>query len=162
MPASITFDSSSNYTLSGEGSIDGSASFTKQGTGTVQVSTLNTYTGGNYLKGGTVTVNQLANQYNAYGNLGATTTSASLFTMENGATLKTSGAVETNSPMKMVGDEGGVINNSGDFRMEAALSGTQLTKKGAGCLFIHGTSTVSRLIVTQGSVAETVRPATTV
>ena len=162
MPASVTFDCSSNYTLSGEGSIDGSASFTKNGTGTVQVSTLNTYTGGNYLKGGTVTVNQLANQYNAYGNLGATTTSASLFTMENGATLKTSGAVETNSPMKMVGDEGGVINNSGDFRMEAALSGTQLTKKGAGCLFIHGNSTLSRLIVTAGSVAETVRPATTV
>ena len=162
MPASVTFDNSSNYTLSGEGSIDGNASFTKQGTGTVQVSTLNTYTGGTYLKGGITRVTQLANQYNAYGNLGATTTNANLFTMENGATLQTTVAVETNSPIKMVGTEGGVINNSADFRMEAALSGTVLTKKGAGCLFIHGNSSLSRLIITQGAIAETVRPATTV
>ena len=162
MPASVTFNNSATYTLGGEGSIDGSAKFTKEGSGTVVVSNINTYTGGTYLKGGTTRVTQLANQYNEYGSLGARTTNANLFTMENGATLQTTSAVETNSPMKMVGDEGGVINNSAEFRMEAALSGTQLTKKGSGCLFIHGNSTLSRLIVTAGSVAETVRPATTV
>ena len=162
MPTSVTFNTSSAYTLSGDGSIDGSAKFIKEGTGSVQVNTINTYTGGNYLKGGTTRVSLLANQYNEYGNLGAITKSANLFTMENGATLMTSGAVETASPMKMVGTEGGVINNSGDFRMEAALSGTQLTKKGSGCLFIHGGSSLSRLIVTTGSLAETSAAASTV
>ena len=162
MPKTVTFNNSQAYTLSGEGSIDGSAKFIKEGSGAVTVSTINTYKGGTYLKGGTVRVTQLANQYNEYGNLGAKTTSASLFTMENGATLQTTAAVETNSPIKMIGDEGGVIDNAADFRMEAALSGTVLTKKGSGALFVHGGSTLSRLIVTAGSLAETTQPAATV
>ncbi len=162
-PASFTVDNTSAYTFSGVGAIEGSAQFIKQGTGIVTMSGTNTYTGGNYLKGGTVKVTQLANQYNAAGNLGAITTNANLFTMENGATLQTTAAVEQGSPMKMVGTEGGAINNSADFRMSAALSGSQLTKKGAGCLFTTVSGSLSRLVITAGSVAaQAGNPATTV
>ena len=162
-PASITVDNTAAYTFTGTGAIEGSAKFIKQGTGVVTMGGANTYTGGNYLKGGIVKVSQLANQYNAVGNLGAVTTSPSLFTMENEAVLQTTAAVEQGSPMKMVGTDGGVINNNADFRMAAALSGTVLTKKGTGCLFTTVGGSLSRLVVTAGSVAaQAGNPATTV
>ena len=162
MPSSITFRNTSAYTLNGTGSIDGEASYTKEGTGMVTMGTNNSYTGGNYLKGGTTRVSLLANQYSEVGNLGAITTNPNKFTMENAAVLMSTAAVEMGSPMKMVGEEGGVINNSADFRMDAALSGTTLTKKGAGCLYVLGGSSLARMVVTAGSVAATKNPASTV
>ncbi len=152
-PNSIVVSGEQNYTIGGKGNIAGTTSFTMEGTGTVSLTGDNSYVGGNYLKGGVTKVTQLANQYSETGNLGGITTQASLFTMENGAVLQTSGAVETASPIKLVGDEGGVINNSGDFRMNAALSGTVLTKRGAGALFTMKSNSLSRIIVEAGGLA---------
>jgi len=155
-PASVTVNNSAGaYVFNGSGAIEGTAKFIKEGTGMVTMNNANTYTGGNALKGGTVKVSQLSNQYSASGNLGGVTTNPNLFTMENGAVLQTTGEVEQGSPMKMVGDEGGVINNSADFRMGAALSGTVLTKKGNGALFVTNGSSLQRMIVTAGGVAQT-------
>jgi autotransporter-associated beta strand protein len=54
-PASVTFNNSSgNYTLSGAGTIAGSGSLTKTGTGSLTLSTVNTYTGGTFVNGGTL------------------------------------------------------------------------------------------------------------
>ena len=162
-PASFTVDNNSaSYTFNGSGAIEGTAKFVKEGTGTVTMNNANTYTGGNALRGGTVKVSQLSNQYSASGNLGGITTNPNLFTMENGAVLQTTAAVEQGSPMKMVGDEGGVINNSNDFRCGAALSGTVLTKKGNGSLFVTNGSTLKRLIVTAGGLAQTVNAASVI
>ncbi len=162
LPASFTVNNTKDYTFKGMGSIGGDAKFVKEGTGTVTIEAVNSYTGGNYLKGGITKVSALSNQYNASGNLGGITTSADKFTMENGAVLQTTDKVEQGSPMKMVGDEGGVINAADDFTCGAALSGTLLTKKGNGCLFVTNGSTLSRMIIVTGSVAETSNPATTV
>ncbi len=161
IPDTFTVNNTLTYAFSGDGSIDGDAKFIKEGAGTVTMGGSNSYTGGNHLKGGTTKVSQLSNQYTATGNLGGITTKADLFTIENGAVLQTTAAVETGSPMKMIGEDGGVINCSGDFRMGAALSGTKLTKKGSGCLFT-GNSSLSRLVIAAGSVAETSNPASTV
>ena len=161
-PTTFTVNSTSAYTFGGDGVIEGNAVFYKEGTGTVTMNGLNSYTGGNHLKAGTTKVSFLSSQYSEVGNLGGITTTADKFTIEDGAVLQTTAAVEQASPMKMVGTEGGIINNSADFRMEAALSGTQLTKRGAGCLYVHGGSSLSRMIITAGSVAETSNPASTV
>lgn len=161
LPASFTVNNTKAYTFKGTGSIDGDAKFVKEGTGIVTIESTNNYTGGNYLKGGTTKVSALANQYKETGNLGGITTSADKFTMENGAVLQTTAAVEMGSPMKMVGTDGGVLNNAADFRMSAALTGTTLAKKGAGCLYI-GNSSLKRLIVEAGAVAETTNAASTV
>ena len=154
MPGNIVVNNTSAYTFNGTGAIDGLASFTKEGTGTVTMANENSYTGGNYLKGGTTKVSLLSNQYSAVGNLGGITTSTAKFTMENGAVLQTTAAVEMGSPMKMVGEEGGVINASGDFKMDAIITGTTLTKKGNGCLKTAKANTsLSRLVIAGGSVA---------
>ena len=152
LPASITVNSSENYTISGQGVITGSNVFYQDGPGTVTLKGANSYTGGNHLRGGTTIVSTLANQYSATGNLGGITTDANLFTMENSAVLQTTGATETGSPMKMVGD-GGVLKAGGEFKMNAALSGTTLTKSGSGCLFLMQSGSLERLVMTGGDVA---------
>lgn len=152
MPKSLTVDTEKAYTFNGTGSIDGTASFTKTGTGTVTMSGANTYTGGNFLKGGITKVSSLSNQYSESGNLGGITKNANLFTIESGAELQTTADVEMGSPIKMVGEEGGVINNSGEFLMDASVSGTVLTKKGSGALKFNTNNTLSKLIVTTGHI----------
>ena len=152
-PGMITIEGTNSFTFNGTGSWGGDAQFVHQGTGTVTISNKNSYTGGNHLKGGTTRVSLLANQYSAVGNLGGVTTKPALFTMENGAVLQTTVAVETASPMQMIGDEGGVITNSADFRMNAALSGTVLTKKGGGCLYLMKGGTIQNVVLTAGSIA---------
>ena len=83
----MEFSSSSNFTVTGSGAIVGDAKFIHSGTGTVTMAGKNTYTGGNYLKGGITTVSLLSNPYSEVGNLGGVTTDANKFTMENGAVL---------------------------------------------------------------------------
>lgn len=152
LPASITINTSQTYTFGGEGAITGNTTFTKEGTGKVIMRNSNSYTGGNHLNGGTTTVSSLANQYVATGNLGGITTNAELFTMENGAVLQTTEAIETGSPMKMI-DEGGILDAGAEFKMNAALSGSTLTKKGNGCLFLMKAGTLEHLIMAGGDVA---------
>lgn len=155
-------NSTKNYTLSGIGSIQEGSAFVKEGTGSVRITNENSYTGGNYLRGGTIIINALANDNKANGNLGAKTTLASKFTMENGATLQNSESIINGSPIKFVGIEGGVINNSGSFTQNASFSGTLLTKKGTGWLTINNAGTVSKMIVAAGTVNATAKPANAV
>ena len=152
LPASITVDSSEDYTFRGDGAIAGQAVFTQKGSGTVIMSGANSYTGGNHLQGGTTKVSALANQYAAEGNLGGITSVADWFTMENGAILEVTAATEMGSPMKMV-DEGGVLDIAADLKMNASLSGTTLTKRGNGCLFLMKAGTLGRLVMAGGDVA---------
>ena len=152
-PSKVIVNNTASYTLTGKGAIKGDAQFIKENTGTVTLDGENGYTGGNHLRGGTVSVKKLSNTYSATGNLGGITTNADLFTMENGATLKTTAAVEQASPMKMVGDEGGVLSNSVDFKMNAALSGSSLKKQGNGCLYLMKSGTLQNLVLAAGSIA---------
>ena len=139
------------YSLEGNGEIKGNTAFVKEGSKSVTISTESSYTGGNYLRGGTTTVSILSNSTKPKGNLGGMTTSPAKFTMENGAVLQTTAAVTNGSPIRMVGD-GGVINNSADFTQEAAFSGTTLTKRGNGWLKPSVESTLRRLVVEAGTV----------
>lgn len=150
------------YTLSGIGSIQGASAFAKEGAGIVKITNENSYTGGTYLKGGTVVINSLANENKEKGNLGVVTTSANKFTMDNGATLQNSESIINGSPIKFIGTEGGVINNTGGFTQNAAFSGTLLTKKGAGWLTINKAGSLAKMTVQAGTVNATAKPANAV
>ncbi len=148
----INVNNTKAYTFQGSGTIT-EGSLTKDGSGTLTIKTVNSYTGGNYLKGGTVSVSLLANDVDANGNLGAVTTSADKFTIENGAVLQATVAVKNGSPIKLVGEEGGVINNAADFVQQKAFTGTVLTKRGAGWLktSVAG-SNLGRMVIAAGTV----------
>ncbi len=153
IPKTITVDNTEAYTFQGIGGIDGNAKFVKEGTGKVTMTNNNLYTGGNILSGGVTSVSQLSNSITETGNLGGVT-GAGKFVMQNGAELNSTAAVETTSPITLKTTEGGVINNTADFKMSASLSGTLLTKKGAGSLFLLASnSALTKLNLAQGGLA---------
>ena len=154
LPCDTVFvDNTTAYTFSGAGAITGAATLVKSGTGRLTISTDNTYTGGNRLSGGVVSVSSLSNENQAYGNLGAVTNNPLHFVMENGAVLQTSAAVKMGSPIRLVGEEGGVINNSNDFAMDKPFSGTVMTKRGGGWLKTYASgSGLGRMIIAGGTV----------
>ncbi|MBO6012515.1 MAG: autotransporter-associated beta strand repeat-containing protein [Bacteroidales bacterium] len=153
-------NSTQAYTFAGNGKIVGGA-FVKEGSGTVTMSNDNTYTGGNYLRGGTTIVSSLASATQAYGGLGAAVATPAKFQMSNGAVLQTSGTIQNNSPMYISTEAGGVINNSGSFTQQRPVQGTLLTKRGSGTLTLSvDNSVLQKLVISGGSVyASTGTPA---
>ena len=152
VPDSVIIDATKAYTFTGTGYLSGDAVLAKRGSGTLTISGDNAYTGGTRISGGTIKVSQLSNKYSETGQLGAMSSDASRFVIENGATLQTTAAVEMGSPIKLVGTEGGTLNNSADFAMDSSFSGTQLTKKGNGWLKFNSANGLSRLVITAGTV----------
>ena len=149
----ITVDNTQAYTFKGNGALIGNTSLVKKGTGNLTISTENTYTGGNRLSGGVTIVSSLANTNQAKGNLGAMTTAASKFIIENGAELRTTAAVTNGSFIKFESEQGGIINNTADFIADRAMSGTLLTKKGAGWLKLNNSNTaLNKMIIAAGTV----------
>ena len=161
---SFIIDNTKAYTFAGTGEITGGATLVKKNTGKLTINTDNSYTGGNHILGGTVVVSSLANANQAKGNLGGVTSVATKFTIEDGGTLQTTASVTCGSPIKLDGDEGGVINNSADFNMNKSFSGTMLTKKGSGWLKLYSAnSSLQTLRIAAGTVESTVEvPAKTV
>lgn len=150
---SVIVDNSKAYTFGGTGSIVGSSTLVKRGSSTLTISTDNAYTGGTRISGGTVRVASLSNENQAKGGLGGVTTAASKFIIENGAVLQTTAAVTQGSPMQILTEEGGVINNSADFSTSKAISGTLLTKRGTGWMKLNvGNPSLTKLTIAAGTV----------
>lgn len=155
----VIVNAAQNYTFSGNGSII-AGSLTKQGSGTLTIATDNSYKGGNHIRGGVVSVSSLANENKAKGNLGAVTNSAAQFTLEDGATLQNTAVVTNGSPMKMMGDGGGVLDCGDGFTQNKSVSGTLLTKKGGGWLTLNATGgSLNKLVIAGGNVACNAAPA---
>ncbi len=152
-PDTAMVNSSKGYTFTGNGHLVGNAVLVKQGTGMLTIRTDNSYTGGNRLSGGTVVVNQLANQYQAKGNLGGVITNAANFIMENGAELRNTANVNNGSAIRFEGEEGGIINTMAAFVVSRSMSGTQMTKKGAGTMQLTvSNSQLNRMVIAGGTV----------
>ena len=149
----IFVENSKAYTFKGNGAITGNSTLVKNGKGTLTIQTDNSYKGGNRISGGVVIVSSLANANQAKGNLGAVTTVANKFVMENGGELRTTAAVTNGSAIKFEGETGGVINNQHDFIVDRAMSGTTLTKKGAGWMKLNvSNSSLKRMVIAAGIV----------
>ena len=141
------------YTFSGTGALAGNTTLVKTGKGRLKITSENSYTGGNRISGGTVTVSSLSNENQPLGNLGGVTTQSAKFVIENGAVLETTAAVQMGSPIRFETLEGGVINNNHDFSMNRSFSGTKLTKRGNGWLKTYATGgSLDTLVVAAGTL----------
>ena len=87
-PSAVFFNSSSNYTLSGSGSIAGVTSVSKGGTGTLIMSVTNTYSGGTIITNGVFQIGYT----NAIGVLGAPAGATPLAVISGTGTLDLNGA----------------------------------------------------------------------
>lgn len=175
-PASVSVNSTVNYTLSGTGSIAGPGGLTKASSGSLTLSTTNSYSGGTLLSAGTLSIGA----DNALGTgslvLGAATIQSSDAT---GRTLNNPVFLNGNST---VGGTGNLtFNSSGTGTVIAASQitvssstvnatfGTSfggafgITKAGAGTMTLTGTNTYAgattvsagRLVVDGGQISHT-------
>lgn len=137
VPSSVVVKGDDNYTFLGDGHIGGDATFTKEGEGTLAIGNINPYTGKTIISGGTVKPASLATSQSA-GSLGALSSNADNFVVQNGAVIHTTGDMFQESPMTM--DEGGGVFNvdGGNLHLKGVIKGTTLTKNGSGTLHIYG------------------------
>ncbi len=118
-PASITFDTTQNWTLSGTGAITGNASLTKSGSGSVALGTPNTHTGGTRLNAGTLVLSH-AN------GLGAGPVTLAGGTLDTGSlTLPNANALVIEGSGRVIGGNGGgthgikAVSGDGVLTLEA-------------------------------------------
>jgi autotransporter-associated beta strand protein len=145
LPGSVTFNSSSNYNLTGAGNISGGAGLTKSGGGTLTIGTVNGYTGVTTLGGGTVSVSTIANSGTASALGAASAASGNL--VFNGGTLQYTGPTASTDHGATLGAGGGTValGNSGvTLTLGGPIvgnSGGALTKTGNDTLVLGGANT---------------------
>ena len=161
----IVDNSNGTYIFKGSGALVGNTTLVKRGGGSLTIMTDNTYTGGTRISGGTVAVTSLSNANQAKGHLGALALGTNKFIIENGAELRTTAAVTNGSNITFVGEEGGQINNLGDFVVDRPMLGTKVTKKGSGWMKLNVNNSGLQLLVIAGGTVQCVNcniPAQTV
>ena len=142
------------YSLAGKGSILGEGSLNVVGTGTVYVKNTNKYSGGTNVKGGTLIPTTLANKDGLeYGSLGA---ADNTITLSNNGTLKVTAGMTASHPI-VLGEDGGVINNTGTLILNGGIrkgsgKNRDLYKMGAGTLQLNSTADFDVLYINQGTV----------
>ena len=142
------------YSLAGKGSILGEGSLNVEGTGTVYVKNTNKYSGGTNIKGGTLIPTTLANKDGLeYGSLGA---ADNTITLSNNGTLKVTAGMTASHPI-VLGEDGGVINNTGTLILNGGIKkgagkNRDLYKMGAGTLQLNSTADFDVLYINQGIV----------
>ncbi|MFO1487825.1 MAG: autotransporter-associated beta strand repeat-containing protein [Verrucomicrobiota bacterium] len=156
-PGSVTVNSSSAYSLTGNGKIGGSTGLTKSGGGTFSIGTTNDYTGITALNGGTVSITTIANGGQA-SPLGAASSASANLTF-NGGTLQFAGTTGST-------DRGATLNAGGgsvDITPSSALvvsgvvaggNGGSLTKTGNGTLVLSGANTYNGNTAVSGGVLQ--------
>lgn len=150
-PHSVMVKGDADYTIIGDGGISGGATFAKSGNGTLVINNINNYTGKTLLSGGKVQPSRLATTQSA-GALGAFSSDASNFVMQNDVQLIVNGEVFQESPMTL-GDGGAIFNVTGTLHLKGAVQGTTLTKSGDGTLNIYDTyNTYKKTVINAGTL----------
>lgn len=142
------------YSLAGKGSILGEGSLNVVGTGTVYVKNTNKYSGGTNVEGGILIPTTLANKDGLeYGSLGA---ADNTITLSNTGTLKVTAGMTASHPI-VLGEDGGVINNTGTLILNGGIrkgagENRVLYKMGTGTLQLNSTADFDALYINQGTV----------
>jgi autotransporter-associated beta strand protein len=117
-PASVVFDSSANWTLSGAGSITGETTLVKRAAGTASLGTSNTYTGGTRIEEGTLAASHSA----AFGSGPVTIAGGTLAT----GTRTIPNTIIVDGTARITGGDGGgahgikAVSGSGVLTLEAS------------------------------------------
>lgn len=153
---SITFDNTTNYTLSGQGGISGTGDLVKNGSGELSMRTTNNdYTGQTIINGGTLTINDLGDMGNP-SPLGAGTqplkiAGGRLKVVANNVATDRNVAIADTATIE-------VASASGSVSLKGIVNGADgiLVKEGPGQLnFVYpGMYTMKALVIKNGILAQ--------
>lgn len=156
-PGSVIFNNSSkNFTLSGNGNINGTTSLTKQGDGSLTISNINKFTGGVKIEGGKLTVSSLASAEGAdFGALGGTDNVITF----NGGTLAINDNMTATQPVKLDANGGSIEVASGKTlnlntpitKKTTSITG-ELHKTGTGTMTLGTSNQFDALYIDAGTV----------
>jgi fibronectin-binding autotransporter adhesin len=143
--ASVTVNTATDYTLSGNGYISGTGGLTKSGTGTLTINTANDYTGATTVNGGVLAVATLGDG-GTPSSIGAAGVGASNLVL-NGGTLRLTGSQTNTNRSMTLGASGGILDvatSGSSMQVSGTLTGSgRLTKTGPGTLILASTNTYS-------------------
>jgi autotransporter-associated beta strand protein len=155
-PLSTTVDSTSNYTFSGSGSIDGPGGITKTNSGTLSLLTTNGYLGSTIVGQGTLEVIRLANGGSASSIGSANSDPTNL--VSYGAVLRYFGPSAGTDHGMTLNDTGltvDVTNNASRLAASGVLAGPgALTKIGPGTLALAGANSYAGGTINNNGVLE--------
>ncbi len=154
-PASVTFNATKNYTLSGSGRISGFGTLTKTNSGTLTILATNDFAGPTVIAGGTVSIPSVANG-TVPSPLGAADNGPGNLVL-NGGTLRYTGVTAGTDHGVTLNPNGGTIEvstNATTLALNNILVGAGgLTKTGPGRLELSGANTFNGGVnVTRGTV----------
>ncbi len=144
LPATTDFNNgTSEYTITGTGTIGGSGGLLKQGGANTTIGTANTYTGITRIEAGTLSVANLGATAGAATPLGAATADPAKLVLAGG-TLAYTGPAATSLRGFTVAGNNSVISNANDLTLSGAIATTSgtLQKLGVGNLTLTNPSLV--------------------
>ena len=161
-PAAIIFNNETkNFTINGD-SITGEPTLTKNGAGEVTINNVN-HMGITNINGGKLNVKSLANNSGQeYGSVGAVNRRIQL---TNNATLGIK-ATTVSDQILRIGEGGGIVEVASGATLTQSANitgqGQTLTKAGSGTLTLGTNMTISKLVVSGGSINAQLNSATNV
>jgi len=142
-PGSVTVDSTSGYTFTGNGSISGTGGLTKTNSGRLTILTTNAYTGVTAIEGGILTVSYLANGSSPSA-IGAANLDPANLVLSNGVLNYAGPSVTIDRGITFATNFGGTldITNGTTLTDSGTLNGSgSVIKAGPGTLSLTGNST---------------------
>ena len=134
--AYMEVNSNTAYTFNGTGALTGSMNLYKTNTGTLNINNRNNYTGKTIVDGGTLVMKYAPSATNN-GGIGTPISDPAYFVVKDSAIVQVTTANEISARgMTMAGTTGGLLNVPSSLYWNGTITGTKLTKLGAGILYI--------------------------
>lgn len=142
-----------NYTFNGTGALTGAMDLVKSGSGTLYLNTRNNFTGKTIVEAGSL-IMQYAPSITNNGGIGTNNTNAAFLVVKDSAILQITTANEqTSRGMTLAGTAGGLLNVTASLYWNGIITGTKLTKYGAGTLYIaNNNSTLTESVLKAGII----------
>ncbi|MDD4992395.1 MAG: autotransporter-associated beta strand repeat-containing protein [Paludibacter sp.] len=156
IPSTLTVDATSNYALSGSGSIEGTGGITKNGTGKLTLSTVNKYIGKTIVNGGIIEVATL-DDGGAASTIGAATNAPANIVLNGGKLSYTGTSVSVDRGFTLGANNGtfSIGTSATTLSTTGKLTGTgALIKEGSGRLALSASSDYTGgTIIKAGSIS---------
>jgi len=153
-PAYMKFENSSAaYTIDGTGTITGTTSLYKTNSGALIINNRNDFTGKTIVEGGSLIMKYAPSATNN-GSIGTNMADASYFVVKDSANIQVTTANEiTTRGMTLAGTAGGLLNVGSALYWNGVITGTKLTKYGAGTLYIgNSNSGLNETVLKSGTI----------